>query len=477
MITGPGTTTGARRIAAALVLLLTVMAAGGCSTYADRNARLRDDVAGGDFDAALAVIDEAARGQDRLLNLLERGLVLHYADRWEESNAVFEAAEALSDDLYTRSVSQAVVSLLTNDGAVDYRAAPFEMALVPYFRALNYTALGDREAALVEARKAELRLRDLAEVERALAASGEDEAPSVSLDDHALMHWFRGMLHEWGGEPNDAFLAYRRAALAFRDTGADLGLRTPPELGADLARTARALGFGDELAEVRRACPDLTVPEAPDPAGLGRVVFFLELGWAPHRESVAADVPIFKSDDHDDVDVWAGDLGYRYRHGWRRDVEIAYWLRFALPELVDDAPRVAGARISAGLPGSHARTLLADDVAARSRLHFQAAQGGVLVRTIARALAKWLAKEKAEDHGALAGLLVNLIGAATEQADTRNWLTLPHGIAVARLDLPPGVHELRVELVDAADRVLEVRAVPDVHVRAGGWTFLSRRVF
>ncbi|HPF35340.1 MAG TPA: hypothetical protein P5571_04190 [Candidatus Krumholzibacteria bacterium] len=467
-----------RTRAASLALVLLVVAAGGCSTYVDRNARLRDDLATRDYDAALKVIDEAERGPDRLLTLLERGLVLHYADRWEESNTAFEAAEELSAELYTRSVSQAVVSLVTNDAAVDYRAAPYEMALVPYFRALNYIGLNRRDAALVEARKAELRLRDLAEVERALARDDEDvQDPAVSLDDHALLHWFRGMLHEWGGETNDAFLAYRRAALAFRDTGPALGLATPAALGGDLARTAAALGFADELAEVRRACPALTVPDAAPAADTGRVVLFLELGWAPRLESVAADVPIFKNEVRDDRAVMVRHLGTRYRTGWRSEAEIAYWLRFALPEMVDEAPRVTGARVSAGLPGSHARAVLADDVAARAELRFQENQGAVVLRTIGRALAKWLATEKAEDQGKLAGLLMNLLGAATEHADTRGWLTLPHGIAVARLELPPGVHDLRVELTDAADRTVETRTIEGVTVRPGGWTFLSRRVF
>lgn len=470
---------GALRLAAAILALgLGIAATSGCSTYADRNARLRDDLAAQDYDAALAVVQKAERGSDRLLNLLEKGLVLHYADRWAESNAVFAEAEELSDDLYTRSISQAVVSLVTNDGAVDYRAAPFEMALVPYFRALNYLALGQRDDVLVEARKAELRLRDLAEVERALAKEEDEDAePAVSLDDHAFLHYFRGMLHEWGGEPNDAFLAYRRAALAYRDTGPALGVRTPRSLGEDLARTAAALGFGAELAELRRACPDLEDAGAPLRPGHGRVVMLLETGWAPRRVSVAADVPIFTNEHHDDMDLWAVGLRHRYLYGYRRNVEIAYWLRFALPELVDDAPTVVSARVSADTPGSHARTVLLDDVASRSRLDFEQEQGGVLVRTIARALAKWLAQSKAEDQGKLAGLLVNLFGAATEQADTRNWLTLPHGIAAARLELPAGVHALRVELVDRRDRVVDVRTIPDVRVTAGGWTFLSRRVF
>ncbi|MDO9693244.1 MAG: hypothetical protein Q7W56_00780 [Candidatus Latescibacteria bacterium] len=465
------------RTAARLVLAAALLGAAGCSTYADRHERLRTDLAAGRFDEALAGLDEAARAQDRLANLLEKGLVLHYADRWAESNAVFEEAELLAADLYTRSVSEAVVSLVTNDGAIAYRAPPFEMALVPYFRALNYVYLGNREEAVVEARKAELHLRDYAEIARALRDGDDDDARLAALDNDAFLQYVRAMLLDWGGETNDAFIAYRQAALAYRDTEGLLGVTTPPWLGADLLRTGTALGFSAELDELRLQLPDL-LPQSLPASGTGEVVLFLETGYAPRRISRAADVPIFKSEDRrDDRDAWALSLRHRYESGWDRNATIDYWLRFALPELVDEPPAVAGARVSAGTVGGQTRAVPVEDVAGRSRRFFQDAQGKIVLKTIVRALAKYAAQEQAQDKGQVAGLLVNLLGAATEQADTRNWLTLPRGISMARLALPPGTHDLRVELVDAQDRRLETREITGVGVVSGGWTFLSRRVF
>ncbi|MDO9170396.1 MAG: hypothetical protein Q7W29_01015 [bacterium] len=471
------------RTAARLVLAAALLGAAGCSTYADRHERLRTDLAAGRFDEALSGLDAAARDQDRLANLLEKGLVLHYADRWAESNAVFEEAELLAADLYTKSVSEAVLSLVTNDGAIAYRAAPFEMAMVPYYRALNYVYLGDREEAVVEARKAELHLREYAEIARALRDGGEDgEAGAEALnndvlDNDAFLHYLRAMLLDWGGETNDAFIAYRQAAQAYRDSEGLLAVATPPWLGADLLRTGTALGFAAELDELRTQLPEL-LPASPPPAGTGEVVLFLETGFAPRRISRAADVPIFKSDGRrDDRDAWGLSLRHRYEYGWDRDQKIDYWLRFALPELVDEPSAVAGARVSVGTIGGRTRAVPVEDVAGRSRQYFQDAQGRIVLKTIVRALAKYAAKEQAEGQGQVAGLLVNLLGAATEQADTRNWLTLPRGIAMARLALPPGTHDLRVDLVDAQDRRLETREIAGVAVVEGGWTFLSRRIF
>jgi hypothetical protein len=464
-----------RLIVASLILVLAGFLLTGCSTYSERNAQLRDDVARRDYESALTVIEKAERGSDRLLNLLEQGLVLHYADRWLESNAVFQEAEELSDDLYTKSVSQAVVSLVTNDGAIDYRAAPFEMALVPYFRSLNYIALGEKDEALVEARKAELRLRDLAVIEQ---NQGEDgDGPAVSLEDHAFIHYLRGMLHEWGGETNDAFLAYRRAAMSYQATGGKLKLTTPPWLGQDLTRTATWLGFEAELDEIAVVSPELLEGDQSSPDGVGRVVLFLETGWAPHRVSAEADIPIFSDDDRGDVDLWSVGLRHRYRYGWNRNVEVDYWLRFAMPELIVEEPVVVGARLSTGTLGGLARTTRIESVAARSQLFYDRAAGKILLKTIGRALTKYMAQEAIEDKNEVAGLLANLFGAATERADTRNWLTLPSGISMARLVLPPGIYDLEVELVDARDRVVDVRMIEGVEVRADDWVFLSRRVF
>jgi hypothetical protein len=468
------------RTAARLALAAALLGAAGCSTYADRHERLRTDLAAGRFDEALAGLDAAARDQDRLANLLEKGLVLHHADRWAESNAVFEEAELLAADLYTKSVSEAVVSLVTNDGAIAYRAAPFEMALVPYYRALNYVYLDDREEAVVEARKAELHLREYAEVARALRDDGDGGAEALdddALDNDAFLHYLRAMLLDWGGETNDAFIAYRQAALAYRDAEGLLDVATPPWLGADLLRAGTALGFAAELDELRAQLPEL-LPTSPPATGTGEVVLFLETGFAPRRISREADVPIFTSDGRrDDRDAWGLSLRHRYERGWDRDQKIDYWLRFALPELVDEPSAVAGARVSAGTIGGRTRAVPVEDIAGRSRRYFQDAQGRIVLKTIVRALAKYAAQEQAEDKGKVAGLLVNLLGAATEQADTRNWLTLPRGIAMARLALPPGTHDLRVDLVDAQDRRLETREISGVAVVEGGWTFLSRRIF
>ena len=44
------------------------------------------------------------------------------------------------------------------------------------------------------------------------------------------------------------------------------------------------------------------------------------------------------------------------------------------------------------------------------------------------------------------GLILSIIGAATEQADLRAWLTLPAQIQMARLQVPPGTWPVSVTI-------------------------------
>ena len=90
---GTGT---AVRLAAVPVLLFLAVVLTGCATYTDKFVDLRPQLAKGEFDAALETVEKEAGDKEQLLYHLERGLILHYADRWTESNEEFANAEFLA---------------------------------------------------------------------------------------------------------------------------------------------------------------------------------------------------------------------------------------------------------------------------------------------------------------------------------------------------------------------------------------------
>ncbi len=204
----------------------------------------------------------------------------------------------------------------------------------------------------------------------------------------------------------------------------------------------------------------------------------LESGWVAARDQVMLNVPILDIDHHyGSNDDWAWSSSTERRRVGRTDydVDIEYWLTVAVPVMAPPTTgQVTAVRLSA--EGAAATSEPADDLSRRSAATFEAERGQMLFRTFVRALAKYAAAQAAENEDETAGAVVNLLGVLTERADTRCWLTLPDRLAVARLRLPPGRHELRFEYLDAAGSVISSE-LETIDVVDGGFTFLNRRSF
>ncbi|MBK5099170.1 MAG: hypothetical protein JJE01_15435, partial [Gemmatimonadetes bacterium] len=82
---------------------------------------LRSIARQGDFDRALELTEEGEDDAgDDLLRILHRAVLLRYDGQYEESNRLLQEAALEIDDRYTKSVSRAALSMLTNDRALAY---------------------------------------------------------------------------------------------------------------------------------------------------------------------------------------------------------------------------------------------------------------------------------------------------------------------------------------------------------------------
>lgn len=460
-----------------------VILTAGCATHTRKMVDLRPKLAAGDYEGALGLVDSKMGGAEALLADLERGLILHQAGRWQESNTAFEAAERQADELYGTSISENVIALFTNDQGKDYRARPFEMAMVPYYRALNYLYLGERDAAMVEARKASLLLSSYIDVTLGAIQRGDSSKLARTRNDPFLLY-ISAMLYDWDGELNDAFIAYRNAAVAYEDLAGLLGVTPPPWLGRDLERVAARLGFESELDQVRASCPAVFqaadwLPDRGRAEGRGELVLLVENGWVASKGQETLNLPIYESDSYDDQSHWALAISSRQRDGVvvvNNRAKVAYWLTLALPTL----PRTSSEPVRAVLhdaDGQAVRSVRAHHPSANAHITAEAEAGMVLLRTVARALAKYLAYNTAQKESKGLGLLLNVFNVASEVADTRSWLTLPDEVQLVRVSLPEGVHELEMRLEDTSGRTLGTVLLPPVTIVAGDWTFLNHRVY
>lgn len=460
----------------------------------DGDAWLRHHLMYSDYDRALQLATKSpVAPRDRLLRALQEGLLLHRAGEYAKSNERLEWAEAEVEARYTRSVSRAAASLAVNDRMIAYRPASAERAMIPFYRMLNYLALGDREGALVESRKS-----------NALLAALERDR-GAWCDEHGMLQYLAGVVQASGGERNDALVSLRQAERAFDSCGAGAAIAAPATLGSDLYQAARAAGLGEVADSIRSR---YGLAEDPAAAG-GEVVVVIEEGFVAHRAPEAVHVPLFdtevagmKEDDSDALMEVAGQVAarlaqnYAGRQRWGTSVdddpvarignalEGGYVLRLAWPVARREPLTPAGLRVLAG--GRTASVAIVAELSTAVERDLEAERPVMLTRLIARGLLKYLAtrelEEEAEARGGdvasfFAGRLANFAANELERADTRSWSLLPDRIALARVRLPPGEHTIRVECLSPAGDVVRVHEVGPVRVAAGEVRVVSERVW
>jgi len=449
-----------------------------CVSYSASHLGLRDDLTEGQFEQALQELESNTKEKDRLLTLLEKAQVEHYAGQWTASNDDFELAEHRAVELYTRSLSREALALISNDRSLAYRADPFEMAMIPYYRAFNYLALDQPGEARVEARKAGEMLKGAVDALYRQLDVG-DSAKKDTLRANAFLLYFSGLLYEINHEPNDAFIAYRNALRTYAREEHTLGLSIPPWLGQDLIRTGLALGFSSEIEELRgqfpSAFPDHAASSGPS-REKGTLAVFVETEWIPHKDEITLSLPILTTDHYTDYEQWASQVAGRAHWNSSSSTSINYWLSVALPTMPPEVPgNVITGRMQAD--SLSVETQVVDSLERRARLNFEATYPKILIRTIVRALIKYAASNAAGKEDETVGLLVNLLGILTERADTRSWLTLPGQILLLRMDLPPGDYDINLEFQDAGNNIIAGQTLTGVHIDAGRWVVYNRRIF
>ena len=474
---------GSSRSVIGLSVVLLLWLSGCGAAYSGYVSHSLKQLEKGNYEGALGKLEKPTGKTNKLLYHLEKGLILHYQGQYEASNLEFAEAERVSDQLYTRSVSRHVAAMISNDAVIAYRGEEFELALIHYYRAMNYTRLGDRQAALVECRKANQKLEGYAQ-------QAEYE---LSYKNDAFLQYMTGLFFESEGEWNDAYISYKDALKGYRAYDAAFGSQVPHILLVDLARLAGRLGYEDEVAEYTERYQ--LEPGELKPVSGGEIVVFVESGFVPRKHQVEFNMPIMKGEKG--VKTWTVSERavhrYHHPHTYQRR-RVDYWLKVALPEYREVRSQVAGVRLRAG--NQSATAAVGEDLAAIAQQTFTEKFDSILLRAVARNLVKYLASkgiekvfeddEDDEDDendwvkegvGQALGGLVNLLGAATEAADTRSWLSLPRTIHIARLSVPPGTAAPTLEFIDARGQVLAVETLPEVAVAAGEKVFLNFRTF
>jgi hypothetical protein len=427
-------------------VILAVSLSACISTYQQKLASIKSEVKSSNYKNAVNLFNKTGlhkQKKNSLLYNLEAGLLYHLAGEYKTSNNYLENAEWVSDELYTKSISQEAATLLTSNKILPYRGEYYEYLFTNYYKLLNYLYLGNLEDALVEVRRINHKL-------------------SLFKKDDAFMHYLTAILYQHNRQYSDAFIEYKKAYNAYKKYyPKNYDIKFPKQLSKDIAVFCKESKF-PRCNEF----PDNIRNGYTSPSNYGSVVFIVETGFVPHKyeERVEATLPQkYKKENPDKF----------------KDV---YYLTVALPQYGPDTDNVSD--ISLNLNGNISRMDIVEDLGKMARKTLQEDKPKIIAKAIARAVAKYIAYNKAKAKGEessstlgrVLGTTVNIFGAATEGADTRSWLTLPNKIFFSKQYLKPGNYSFKLNINNSTND--KKQTVEDnITIKSGEVKFVVLRQF
>lgn len=417
----------------ALMIWLAVFA--GCTTYYQKNQKMMNAVYNGNIQLALDLIKNDKKlekvERNRLLYYLNKGTLLFLNNDFSQSIEYFRKADYFVEDFYKNARTE-LLSLITNPNVTTYAGESFEQVLLHYYGALNFLMLNDKESALIETK------RMLSKMQRITDRYQNNN--KYKFD--AFAHLLAGIVYDANKDANNAFIAYRNAYKIYKDDYTKkYQTLVPHQLKIDLLRTAYETGFYDEVAFYEK---EFGIKyNHSEHANKNHLVAFWNNGFGPVKTEKSINFTIIPYANHPGwVEFTNWDLGISFpfkvdddkqRKGLL-DMKI---IRMALPQYVSRNPVYSKAEIVFNkneIPFFMAENV--NEIAYKSledRALSELSKG--LLRV---ALKQLIAHQMSKENQPGLALAAQLYGAISEQADTRNWQLLPHGIYYTRMYLPEG---------------------------------------
>ena len=403
-----------------LIALSAVTLLSGCSAFRNYDSELaqtNQQLASGNVDAALTLLEKNNTGEDKdLLYYFEKGELLRAKgdlsgsqNAWTSADTVvgqWEDAVKLDTGKYLAQFG----SFLVNDKVRRYEGYDYEKVMLTTQMALNLLAVNDFDGARTAIKKTHEREAVIADLRDKEYLKSEEEAekegikteykdlqgyPVASLDapevvglknsyQSAFSHYLAGFVYEALGEKDLAAPGYRKAA----------------ELRPNTPLLEQAL---------------LDLDKSKVGADETDVLIVVQSGLAPARDSIRLPLPIPIN----------GNL-------------VITPLSF--PVIKADTSTAPFAQI--GVDGQQQNLTPLNSTTAMSRRALRDDMPGIILRTTVRAVSRGVAQNNLNKTNPMAGLVLGVASAVAEGADTRTWRTLPDMTQVTRLRLKHGEHQV-----------------------------------
>ncbi|WP_420319047.1 COG3014 family protein [Ekhidna sp.] len=412
--------------------ILVLIALSGCASFYQLNYEFNKSFEAGNIEGAANILNQnkkAARSKTRFLYYANQGVVEHLLGNYEESNDWLEKAYLFGED-YQKNYVNFAASYFLNPNLIVYPGEDHEHLMLLYYKALNFLKMKDYESALVECRRLNQRLYEL----------GDKYISESKYKEDAFIHNLMGIIYDAAGDYNNAFIAYRNAIEIYQGSFSKMfGLNAPEQLKKDLLRAASLAGFSEELDFYSDSLHMDYKPLQPSEGG--ELVFFWHNGLAPVKEEWSLNFVAMKGSGGQVIFV-NDELGlsfpFYYNVGQDDNASLTdlTGTRIAFPKYAEREPFFEYASLEIEnyfYPLEKAEDINAIAIKTLNERMLEELGKGLLRVALKKTVEKQVRKEDET-----LGFLVGVINFASEQADTRNWQTIPHSIHYTRVPLNEG---------------------------------------
>jgi hypothetical protein len=381
-----------------------------------------NQAASGNLDSAVTRLEANNKDNKDLLYYFELGMLERMRARYDESQKAWTAAQQRIElrqsaaDL-VRSASSYVVS----DKLRTYEPHDYEKVMLTTYMALNYLAMGRFEDARIA-------IKQTHELEAQIALAREKQLAEVEAE--ARKRGAKSSFKELNGYPvetidNPEVNALRngyQSALSHYLAGFVYEALDEASLAAPGYRLANELQPGKPALEEALRGLDNRVRAPSD--GMTEVLFIVSAGTAPALRAQQFRLPVPVNE---------------------RLIIIPFSFPLLVPGPFDDTAMALTVGGAQRLPLTRITSI---DLMARRSL--QDDMRGIMLRATVRATAAAMLqyqaqRNSAKEAGAAAAIGAFALTSFLQSADDRTWRTLPGEVSIARVRLPPGVHEVSVQ--------------------------------
>jgi hypothetical protein len=357
----------------------------GCATTPLSKARHQFEQ--GKPEAAIATLENEGAHSKRsaLLFLMNKGLIFHSLGDYKSSAQELRQAAELMDSQDYISLSQQTTTLLINDWAADYKGEYSERLWVHTYQMMNYLLLGQYDSAAVEARQS---INVIKKYPHPLKSAWFTQA---------LM----GLSFESTGKINDAYIVYKKLAE---------NMPNPAAIARPLSLIAQQLGFSKDERRYTALIPNKL--KGLEPTKQGELILFFANGFLPQKTSGEIYAP--------------------------PDIRISF------PRYEDSYPSSPSFQVQVDSEETPF-TVVATNLATVAKASLDARGKAIFAKHAARLGVKQSLVHHLKKDNEAAAELLNLLFFLLENADTRGWDTLPKNLAMLRIPLAPGTHDIVIK--------------------------------